>query len=265
MAFVLDPAGGWVSQLTLNPAGDGLAPQGEIPGLVREEQQIDGGTVRDLVDFVWIDLAGGRRTSALVILERGDGALVNYAPAWQVEGEMVQLRRSFLGVPPGTPKIVGTYDGRFYVLDADANQVRRYEASGDTYPNQPGNYFVVPPPRPLAEAVDMAIDGHIYILYAGGEIFKFLGGEAEPFEVRGVPDDLGQAIALAVDPDDTRGIVYVADPSNNRVVSLEPDGTFQAQFRADVAFDALEAVVVKESAAKLYVISDGQLYVASLP
>jgi hypothetical protein len=46
---------------------------------------------------------------------------------------------------------------------------------------------------------------------------------------------------------------------------LGPDGAFQAQFRADEAFDALEALAVDEAAGRLYVVSGGRLYVASLP
>jgi hypothetical protein len=264
MIFVLDPAGGWVAQLTLNEAGNGLSEQGEIPGLVRKEQQIEGGTVGNLVDFVWVEPMGGRQTSGLLILEE-DGALISHDPAWQGEGGAPQLRRAFLGAPPELPRVVGTYDGRFYVLDTSDNQIRRYEPVGDIYPNRPDNYFVVPPSKPLANALDMAIDGYIYILYADGAILKFLRGEADQFDVRGLPGDLSQAVALAVDPSGSSGVIYVADRGNRRVVALAPDGAFLAQYRAGTAFDALEGLAVDEAMGRLYVISDGQLSVASLP
>jgi hypothetical protein len=264
MIFVLDPAGGWVAQLILNEAGNGLSEQGEIPGLVRKDQEIEGGTVGNLVDFVWVEPMGGRQTSGLVILEE-DGALISHDPAWQGEGGVPQLRRAFLGAPPESPRVVGTYDGRFYVLDVSDNQIRRYEPVGDIYPNRPDNYFVVPPSKPLADALDMAIDGYIYVLYADGTILKFLRGEPDQFDVRGLPGDLSQAVALAVDPGGNSGVVYVADRGNRRVVTLAPDGAFLAQFRADTAFDALEGLAVDEAMRRLYVISGGQLSVVSLP
>jgi hypothetical protein len=74
-----------------------------------------------------------------------------------------------------------------------------------------------------------------------------------------------------VDRDGSSGAVYVADARNKRVVVLGPDGTFQAQLRADeavgadAAFDALESLVVDEPARRLYLVSGGRLYVASLP
>jgi hypothetical protein len=57
----------------------------------------------------------------------------------------------------------------------------------------------------------------------------------------------------------------VADVGNKRVLVLGPDGAFRAQLRADEPFDALETLAVDEAAKRLYVVSDGWLYVASLP
>jgi hypothetical protein len=263
MIFVLDPAGGWVFRLTLNQTGDGVIDPGGMP-IIKKDDPLQDGVVGDLVDFVWVDLVGGRQTSGLLILEQ-DGALVSYDPVWEGEGGTLQLQRSFLGMPPEAPKVIGTYDGRLYVLDTVLNQVRRYEPLGDTYPERPDHYFVIPPTKPLSKAVDMAIDGYIYLLYADGEVAKFLRGNPEAFDVRGVPGNLSQAVALAVDPDSSSGTVYVADRGNRRVVALDPEGEFLAQYYAEGAFDALEALEVDEAIRRVYVISGGRVYVAPLP
>jgi len=261
--FVLDPAGGWVAQLTLNPTGNGVVEQEDTPTLVQTGQHVGEGEVGSLIDFAWVGPGGERQTSGLLILEEG-GVLVSYDPAWVDEGGAPRFTRSLLGTPPtGTPKAVGSFGGRFYILDAD--QIWRYEPRGYVYPEQPDRYFVVPPPRPLEDVLDMAIDGNVYILYRDGTIIKCLRGEPQPFDVRGLPGDISQAVALAVDPDGSSGAVYVADRDNRRVVVLGPDGAFQAQLRADEAFDALEALAVDEAARQLYAISGGRLYVASLP
>jgi hypothetical protein len=272
--FVLDPAAGWVVQLTLSPTADSVIEQEVPPPLVKTGQQIDERSVGKLVDFAWVGPGGERQSSSLVILEEG-GVLVSYDPAWESEEGGHQLMRSFLGTPPtGTPKAVGSYEGRFYILDVGDNQILRYEPRGDTYPEQPSRYFVTSPPKSLETALDMAIDGSIYILYDDGTILKFLGGEPQPFEMRGLPDGMGQAVALTADPDGNSDRVYVADlgneryatdRGNGRIVVLGPDGTFQAQLCAKGAFDALEALAVDEAAGRLYVFSGGWLYVAPLP
>ena len=264
-AFVLDPAGGWVAQLTLNPTGDGVIEQGDAPIPVRTGQRLGEGEVGDLVDLTWVSLGGERQTSGLLILEQ-DGALINYDPAWVDEGGISRLMRSFLGTSPASPRSIGSYGGRLYVLDTGDNQVWRYDARGDTYPERPDRYFVAPPPKSLAGALDMAINGHVYVLYRDGSVLQFLQGEHQPaFNVHGLPDAIVQAVALAVDPDGDRGAVYVADRGGRRVVVLGPDGAFQAQLQADRAFDALEALAVDEAARRLYVVSGGTLLAASLP
>ena len=264
-AFVLDPAGGWVVKLTLDPSGAGVVEQGETPVLVRTGQEVGGGEVGNLVDCVWGSAGGERQTSSLVVLEEG-GGLVSYDPAWVDEEGIPRLTRSFLGTTPGSSRAVDFFGGRLYVLDADANQIWRYDPRDDTYPGQPNRYFVTSPRRSLVDALDMAIDGNIYVLYEDGEILQYLQGEHQPgFEVHGLPDDDLEAVAIALDPDGNSGLVYVADAGNKRVVVLGSDGAFRAQLRADEPFDALETLAVDEAAKRLYVVSDGWLYVASLP
>ncbi len=262
--FVMNPADGWVSRLTLTSSGDSVLEQDSIPVLVRTGQSVGESRVGKLVDLVWVDLAGGRQSSGLVVLE-AEGALVCYDPAWEDASGKIPLKRTFLGTPPESPLSIDTYEGRLYILDGAANQIRRYEPAGDTYPDQPEHYFVNPPPRPLTEALDMAIDGFVYIIYNDGEIRKFLRGEPQPFKVEGVPNGLSQPVALAVDPHGSSGVIYVADRGNRRVVALGPDGTFWTQFYAGEAFDALETLAVDESARLLYAVSAGRLYAARLP
>ncbi len=263
--FVLDPASGWVVQLTLAPTGDGVLEQDVPSPLVHTGQHIAGQEIGNLVDFTWMNPGGERQTSNLIVLDESS-ALISHDPAWGgTEGE-TSLTYSLLGTPPtGTARAVDSFEGRLYILDVVDDQIWRYEPSGDTYPEQPDRYFVTPPPMPLADALDMAIDGNIYLLYADGTILKFLQREPQPFEIRGVPKGLGQAVAFALDPDSRSETVYVADRANSRVIEFKPDGEFHAQFRAAGAFDELEALAVDETAGRLYVISGGRLYAAELP
>lgn len=262
MIYVLDPANGWATRLTLDETGEAVVD--EVPPiLVRTEQDIGGQVVGNFIDFIWVEVGGERQTSGLVVLEEG-GALLTYDPNWEGEGGIPQLTRSLLGTPPSSsPKAVDSYEGRLYILGDD--QIERYEPRGHTYPDPPSRYFTVPPRKPLSTALDMAIDGSIYILYIDGTILKVLQGEPQPFEVRGVPGNFSQVVAFAVDPQGNSGVVYVADRGNRRVVVLGPDGEFWAQYYAAGSFDALEALVVDEAKARMYVISGGKVYVVALP
>lgn len=268
--FVLDAAEGWVSGISPNQVteaeDEGDGGQGQA-ALVRTGQDVEGGDVGRLVDCAWLGAEGGRRSSALLVLEEA-GQLVSYDPAWRSEGGAPQLTRVELTTPPpGTPLAVGSYQGQFYVLDASADgagQIWRYRPQGNAYPIAPERYFATPSDQNLDEALDMAIDGHIYVLYQDGTIAKFLGGESQPFEVRGIPQDLGEVTGFAVDPEGD-GTVYITDGDNARIVVVGPDGQFRTQLRARGVLDGLEALAVDQAAGRLYLLDGGVLYAAPLP
>jgi len=264
MIFVLDPTEGWVAQLALTPSGDGVVDPGNEPFILQSGQEIEGTRVDKLVGFAWADPGGERQTSSLLILEE-DGALISYDPAWVGEGGTPRFARSLLGTPPAAPRSVGSFAGRFYILDLEESQIWRYEPQGPTYPEQPDRYFVTAPPKSLETAVDIAIDGNIYVLYADGTILKYLQREQQPFDVNGLFDETCEPIALTVDPHGNSGTVYVADRGNGCVIGLGADGVLRARFCAAEAFDALEAVAADEAAGRLYALSAGRLYAASLP
>jgi hypothetical protein len=113
----------------------------------------------------------------------------------------------------------------------------------------------------------MTIDGNIYLLHSDGTIQKFYGGERQAFEVRGLPDeqDLSGAVAITADPSDRGRQLFVADRANQRVVRLSQDGAFETQYRATEGMSELEALALDETAGRLFTISDGHLYVATLP
>jgi hypothetical protein len=264
--FVLDPATGWVAQVNFSLTSDGII-LGETPTtLVNTGTEIDGGVVGNLVDLAWVEAGSGRMASGLATLEEG-GGLVNYDPAWSGEEGQPHLTRSFLDTTPNAPNAIDSFEGRLYVLDSGEGQgqIWRYDPQGEVYPNPPGHYFSVAPVRPLVDAVDMAIDANIYVLHGDGAIYKYLTGEAQPFDTSDVPSGFSQPVALAVDQDGSSGRVYVADQGHQRVVVLEADGAFRAQFRTDEAFNELEALAVDEAARRFYALSGGRLFVAPLP
>ena len=260
--FVVDSRDGWGARVSLN-GSDG---EGALV-LVRTGQRVEGEDIGRLVDGAWVGAEGGRWAAALLVLEE-DGGLVSYDPAWETESGAAHLSRVALSTPlPTMPVAVGSYLGQFYILDKAAElggQIWRYRPLGDGYPHPPEPYFLATGQQGLETAVEMAIDGHIYVLHDDGRVEKFLGGEPVGFEIRGVPGEIGEITAFTVDP---RGgeVVYLADPGNQRVVQLDSDGSFRAQLRAEDSFGALEALAVNEAEGRLYVLDGGRLYAASLP
>ncbi len=264
--FVLDRREGWGARVPLDSIDDGSDTQNVLV-LVRIGQQVEGVGVDRLVDCAWVGREGGRQSSALLVLEE-DGGVLSYDPAWGTESGAPHLTRLELSRPlPERPIALGTYEGQFYVLDAgaeDGGQIWRYRPRGNAYPEPPEPYFSEGPEMGLETAVDIAIDGHIYVLHDDGTVQKFLGGEPVPFEIQGVPGGIDEVSGIAVDSRGS-GPIYVLDRGNNRLVELHPDGDFKVQFRANEVFGGLEALAVSETERRLYVLDRGLLYAASLP
>ena len=120
----------------------------------------------------------------------------------------------------------------------------------------------------LTGAVDIAIDGFIYVLYADGTIRKFEGGVPIEFQVTELDKPMNRATAIYAAPDEEAQFIYVADAGNKRVVQLNKDGRFVRQFKPrdeeSVDFNTLRSIFVDELGGKLYLLNDSALYVANI-
>jgi hypothetical protein len=256
--FVLDRAVNRVFQLTLNESGDAVADPkaGEPPTRAYKSQAVSERQVGDLIDLVWMPESGTRTRSSLLILD--SGGLLDYDLAWNLRA--VALGQ---GAAPAGARAIAAFGGNLYVLDAGGNQLWRYKPQGDGYGGTPESYFDKPL-GDLGSALDMAIDGNVYLLLADGRIRKFFGGAEKDFAVAGLNEPLKKPVALAVDAEARNGSVYVIEAG--RVVQFNPDGAFIRQFRADGdAFDALEDLVVDENGERMFVMSGGKLYMTRVP
>jgi DNA-binding beta-propeller fold protein YncE len=166
------------------------------------------------------------------------------------------------------PVAVGSYFGNFYVLDPQAGQILRYLPGPDGYTIPPEYYFPDQATVDLTGAVDMAIDGAVYVLYADGTIRKFEAGISVEFQITELDKPLSRPTAIYAAPDDVAQYIYVADPGNLRVVQLNKDGRFVRQFKpqdeAEVNFKTLRSVFADELTGKLYLLNDQTLYIANI-
>lgn len=111
-----------------------------------------------------------------------------------------------------------TYLRFLYVLSPTNNQIYKYERLSNRY-GPPTEYNVN---ADLANALDMVIDGSIYVLKTKGELLKVLRGEVQPFTIRHLPEGaLADATKLYKVAD---GNIYILDPVNSRVIVVTDGG-----------------------------------------
>jgi len=259
--YVLDRLTDRVYHHRLNEAGMALASD-EEKLLVRKGDQPDAATVvGELVGMTWMPSGEGRQTGALFILGR-NGLLLAYDPTWERQvGTMMPASETWQ-----YPVDVSSYMGRFYVLDPGLRQVLRYRASGAGYDSPPELYFAEGE-ADVAGAIDMTIDGFIYLLFEDGRLEKYLSGEPVPLTLNLAGQPLRQPSALYTAPDAEVRFLYVADPPNGRVLRCDKEGQLIQQFvlEGNDALSYVQDIFVDEVGNRLYFLSSNRLFVVNIP
>jgi hypothetical protein len=254
--FMMDRTANQVNRALLNSTGDKLEGDPEpilVPGLT-----VNNETPGNLLDVV--SMASSISSQASDVIIAHENGLVEYSPAFGLQ------TLAFGGnTLTSALKRVRSFDGKLYILEPEQQQIMKYEPTGDGYTSTPASYLGQPRAE-LTQALDMAINGSVYVSLSDGKVLKFADGQAVPFEIHGLGEPLQRPSILAVDESAQDSSLYVFDAATKRIVQLRPDGLFVRQFRAaDAAFDNLQDIVVDELNARLYVIGKGALSTVTLP
>jgi type II secretory pathway pseudopilin PulG len=259
--YVLDAGTDQVYHYQLDEVNDALESDENDPVLVRRGQQVETSVTGEMIDMAWMPAGGERQTSDLLILE--SGGLLEYNPSWGVTTAPIANKDAW-----ALPVAVGSFFGNFYILDSQAGQILRYMPSAEGYTNPAQYYLSDQVTVDLSGAVDMAIDGFIYVLYADGTVRKFEAGVPVEFQITEIDKPFSRPAAIYTAPDDVAQYLYVADAGNHRVVQLNKDGRFVRQFKPrdedTVNFGTLRSIFVDELAGKLYLLNDHALYIANI-
>jgi hypothetical protein len=255
--FVLDEGQDQITRHNLDASSQSITGD-EFIRVAYGDQNVSDQKVGGLRDMVWLGAGGAWLEDVLLILT-ADNNLLQHNPSWGLSWVPFQSELS-----PGDVRAISPYDGRLYVLDTVQNQIWRFVPDGEGF-GSGEHYFRVPPPD-LSSAVDMTIDGAIYVLLEDGTILKFFNGEGQPFEISGLPQPLEQPVALDSEGDADSGALYVADAGTQSVMALSKSGAFihQIQAQGDILAD-LQSLAIEAKNRTLYLIAHGELYVMDLP
>ena len=264
--FVLDRRNGRVYHHRLNDLQQALIPASQNTLLVSKGSQVEDVLVGDLVDMVWMLAGETRQKESLVILESG-GTLLEY----ELAPEVLRPLRVAAADAWRYPRLVGSYYGRFYLLDPTANKIWRYFPTADGYSDPPDDWLQVP--VTLTGVVDMAIGDSIYLLYPDGQIQRFTAGKPDTLDISDWDTPPRNPAAIFTRPPDETKWIYVADRGNNRIVQANPEGRFKQQFRLAHTVSQekgnilgqVTGLFVDEIGARAYLLSGQKLYLLLLP
>lgn len=162
-------------------------------------------------------------------------------------------------------KDMKTYLRYLYLLSPENNQIYKYERLSNRY-SAPAEYNVN---GKLEGAIDMTVDGSIFVLKRGGEVVKLFRGETQPFVLRHAPEKNVLATATKVFKV-TGGHLYFLDPTTSRViVATDGGGTGESSYETQYVLEGdqvgkLLDFFVDPDETHLYVMDDKRLHVVDI-
>ena len=180
--------------------------------------------------------------------------------------EYLDDRMSFLQTSDGDfkkGKVLQAYSNKIYVLDPDGNQIWRYTRRRDQFDAAEPYATGVD----LKNAVDMAIDGNVYVLGSDGYITKLFQGNKEDFPIQKQPvKGLVNPTRIFTEVDMNQ--IFVLEPSENRVlVYNKDDRSGGAVYTGQYIFDDLEDIkdfYVDKDTNTMYVLTGTSIYRTTL-
>lgn len=259
--FVLDRGTQRVYRYVVNEIGTEAKASGDGV-FVKTGDKIGERTLGELVDMAWVEPGGNLQTGSLLVVDSA-GTLALFDPT--------DLKKPSAAAADtrnwGADLRAATYSGNLYLLAPTRNQIYRYVPSATGYTLPANNYFAANAGQDLAGAVDMAIDGDIWVLKPDGVVLRFRGGAPSPFAVSGLDGALANPNGLFTALN--ANSLYLADNGNARVLQFDKTGKFQRQFKPAAqdanTFGALQSLFVDELKRRLYLLSGNTAYMANLP
>jgi hypothetical protein len=156
----------------------------------------------------------------------------------------------------GAVRSLAAFGGNLYVLDSGKGRIWKYVATetGFTERREYLNPDTIPD---LSRATSMAIDGSVWVATADGKILRFSQGKEQTYVVAGLDQPFGSNIRLFTN--DAQEHVYVLDPGNRRVVVLDKDGFYQAQYMWEEPFAPTD-IAASEAHKLILLLADGKIY-----
>jgi len=202
---------------------------------------------------------------------------VNVYFAGNAEGSVWQSMRleeiNEQGPWPDGP--IAAFSQNMYILESGYRNIYMFATNPDETTTPPIDWVLTSVRASLNRAVDMTIDGNIYVLLDDGRVLTFRrGDQVGAFEVPTVDPETETPLAVVGGP--MTGYLYVAivdESGEGRVIAMDreggnvrqlalPPGFSTGSARVTSPFDDLQDIAVDETAGTLYLINGDGVWTA---
>lgn len=156
----------------------------------------------------------------------------------------------------GDNSLIYSFAGNLYVMDKAGGAIYRYSGlSTNTFGSQQ-SWLSGSTKADFTNAVDWGMNGAVYVLYPNAKILKYSLGSPQSFSVSGVSPEIGYIDALNANPDNQ--YVYLLDRAGKRVVVIDKNGKYKAQYISEQISSATK-IVASEADKKLILLTGEKL------
>ncbi len=151
---------------------------------------------------------------------------------------------------------LAAFGGNLYLLDSGKNRIWKYVATESGFTDR--REYLNPDTLPdFSKITSMAIDGSVWAATSDSRILRFTQGKETTFAPQGVTPAFGSTLQVATS--DETDHLYVLDAGNKRVVVLDKDGVYVAQYVWEGALVPTK-IAVSGTAKKILLLVDGKIY-----
>lgn len=157
---------------------------------------------------------------------------------------------------------LSTYSSNIYSLDSETGEVWRHSKLDDGFSK--GIDYLDTRKISIKDAIDLTIDGSIFVLKADSSVAKFVRGSWDSDFILGEIPSPGSTIDEPVEifTDSDSNFIYILDRALNRIIRFEKAGQYSNQFIFD-DFE-IEQFFVNPRLQNMWLISGGNVYEVSL-
>lgn len=144
---------------------------------------------------------------------------------------------------------ISEYNTRLYLLSKKENQVFRYNRAGSGF----GSAFAwINEKVDFNDAIDLAIDGNIYVLKGNSELLQFFKNSKQDFRLENAEPTIEAPTKLKVS--EKEDFIYILEPKNERIVVFDKRGEFIIQYKSN-SFTDLKDIAVDEENKSILVLN----------
>lgn len=148
------------------------------------------------------------------------------------------------------------YGGNLYLLDTAKSRIWKYVVTERGFSET--REYLNPDTLPdFSLGTGMVIDGGVWVGTRDGRILRFSQGREQTFVPRGVEPVLGKTLVVTTTEENKN--LYILDTDNKRVVVLDKDGVYLAQYVWAGPLTPTN-LIASEKIKKIILLVDGKLY-----